>query len=79
MKIRIANNITDIDSDMVIAPEEISGKMGIERVETLLKDGMTIAIDIFKKHEDIKQVTLDTMTDETRAIIEQAIKTNNQN
>lgn len=79
MKIRIANNITYIDSDMVIAPEEISGKMGIERVETLLKDGMTIAIDIFKKHEDIKQVTLDTMTDETRAIIEQAIKTNNQN
>lgn len=79
MKIRIANNIIDIDSDMVIAPEEISGKMGIERVETLLKDGMTIAIDIFKKHEDIKQVTLDTMTDETRAIIEEAIKTNNQN
>lgn len=79
MKIRIANNITDIDSDMVIAPEEISGKMGIDRVETLLKDGMTIAIDIFKKHEDIKQVTLDTMTDETRTIIEQAIKTNNQN
>ena len=79
MKNRIANNITDIDSDMVIAPEEISGKMRIERVETLLKDGMTIAIDIFKKHEDIKQVTLDTMTDETRAIIEQAIKTNNQN
>ena len=64
---------------MVIAPEEVSGKMGMERVETLLKDGMTIAIDIFKKHEDIKQVTLDTMTDETRAIIEQAIKTNNQN
>ena len=79
MKIRIANNIIDIDSDMVIAPEEISGKMGMERVETLLKDGMTIAIDIFKKHEDIKQVTLDTMTDETRAIIEEAIKTNNQN
>ena len=79
MKIRIANNIIDIDSDMVIAPEEISGKMGIERVETLLKDGMNIAIDIFKKHEDIKQVTLDTMTDETRAIIEEAIKTNNQN
>lgn len=79
MKIRIANNIIDIDSDMVIAPEEISGKMGIERVETLLKDGMNIAINIFKKHEDIKQVTLDTMTDETRAIIEEAIKTNNQN
>lgn len=79
MKIRIANNIINIDSDMMIAPEEISGNMGIERVETLLKDGMTIAIDIFKKHEDIKQVTLDTMTDETRAIIEEAIKTNNQN
>jgi len=79
MKIRIANNITNIDSDMVIAPEEISGKMGIERVEKLLKDGMSIAIDIFKKNDEIKQVTLDTMTDEVRDIIEQAIKTNNQN
>lgn len=79
MKIRIANNITNIDSDMVIAPEEISGKMGIERVEKLLKDGMSIAIDIFKKNDEIKQVTLDTLTDEVRDIIEQAIKTNNQN
>lgn len=79
MKIRIANNITNIDSDMVIAPEEISGKMGIERMEKLLKDGMSIAIDIFKKNDEIKQVTLDTMTDEVRDIIEQAIKTNNQN
>jgi hypothetical protein len=74
MKIRIANNLGDICGGMEIDPEEIGGKMGIERAAGLSKEGITIAIDIFKKHPEIKQVTLDTMTDEERRLIEVATK-----
>lgn len=74
MKIRIANNLGDISGGMEIDPEEVSGMMGIERAASLSKDGIIIATDIFKKHPEIKQVTLDTMTDEERDLIEQASK-----
>ena len=74
MKIRIANNLGDISGGMEIDPEEVSGKIGIERAASLSKDGFIIAIDIFKNHPEIKQVTLDTMTDEERKLIEVATK-----
>ena len=74
MKIRIANNLGDISVGMEIDPEEVSGKIGIERAASLSKDGFIIAIDIFKNHPEIKQVTLDTMTDEERKLIEVATK-----
>ena len=79
MKIRIANNLGDICGGMEIEPEEIGGKMGIERAASLSKDGIIIATDIFKKYPEIKQVTLDTMTDEERRLIEEATKNNNKN
>lgn len=79
MKVRIAKNEETIDGGMDIAPEEIAGKMGIERVAQLSKDGINIATDIFKKYPDIKQVTLDTMTDEERALIEYAKVSNIKN
>lgn len=72
MKIRIAKNEDTIDGGMDIGPEEIAGKMGVERVAQLSKDGINIATEILKKYPDIKQVTLDTMTDEERALIEYA-------
>lgn len=73
MKIRFAKNIDAISGGMEIGPEEIAGKMGIERVRQLSQDGIAIATDIFKNHPDIKQVTLDTMTDEERDMISQAL------
>lgn len=79
MKVRIAKNEETIDGGMDITPEEIAGKMGIERVAQLSKDGINIATDIFKKYPDIKQVTLDTMTDEERALIEYAKVSNIKN
>lgn len=79
MKVRIAKNEEAIDGGMDIAPEEIAGKIGIERVAQLSKDGINIATDIFKKYPDIKQVTLDTMTDEERALIEYAKVSNIKN
>lgn len=72
MKIRIANNMGDISGEMLINPEEIGGKMGIERAASLSKDGIIIATEIFKSYPEIKQVTLDTMTDEERRLIEVA-------
>ena len=74
MKIRLANNLGDICGGMEIDPEEVGGKMGIERAASLSRDGFIIAIDIFKKYPDIKQVTLDTMTDEERKLIEVATR-----
>lgn len=79
MKIRLAHNATTFDGGMEISPEEISGKMGLERVNQLAKAGLEIATDVLKKYPDIKQVTLDTMTDEEREIIEMATKSNNKN
>ena len=79
MKIRIANNLGDVCGGMEIDPEEVSGKMGIERAASLSKDGIIIAADIFKKHHEIKQVTLDTMTDEERKMIELSENSNNKN
>ena len=79
MKIRIANNIDTVDGGMEIGPEEVGGKMGIERASRLSQDGIIIAADIFKKYPEIKQVTLDTMTDEELALIEIAKSSNNQN
>jgi len=74
MKIRIANNLGDICGGMEIDPEEIGGKMGIVRAASLSKDGIIIATEIFKSYPEIKQVTLDTMTDEERQMIEVATK-----
>lgn len=79
MKIRIANNMGDVCGEMMIAPEEIGGKMGIERAATMSKDGIVIAIDIFKKYPEVKQVVLDTETDEERALVEIAKSSNNKN
>lgn len=79
MKIRISNNTGDIAGDMVMEPEEVSGKMGIERAAALSRDGIIIAAGIFKKYPDIKQVTLDTETDEERALVEIALSSNNKN
>ena len=70
MKIRFANNIEGITGDSDISTEEVSGPIGIERVAKLSKDAIEIATDIFKTHPEFKQVTLDTMTDEERVLIE---------
>lgn len=78
MKIRIANNMGDVCGEMMIAPEEIGGKMGIERAATMSKDGIVIATDIFKTYPLIKQITIDTETDEERALIE-VVKINIKN
>ena len=78
MKIRIANNMGDISGEAMIAPEEVGGKMGIGRFAALSKDAIIIATDIFKTYPLIKQITIDTETDEERALIE-VVKINIKN
>ena len=53
--------------------------MGIERVQQLFKAGIDVATEVLKKYPEIKQVTLDTMTDEERDLIEMATSCKNQN
>ena len=79
MKIRIANNMGDISGEMMINPEEVGGKLGIERAANLSKDGIIIATDIFKKYPEIKQIVLDTETDEERALVGIAKASSNKN
>lgn len=74
MKIRLAHNINTFDGGMEIGPEEIGGKMGMERLRKLTQEGIVIADEIFKRCPEIKQVTFDTMTDEERELIAQATK-----
>lgn len=70
MKIRFSKNIDAIGGDSEIAPEEIVGTKGLNRVARLSKEAIAIAYYIFEKHPEFKQVTLDTMTDEERRMIE---------
>ena len=74
MKLRFSNNLDAIGGESEISPEEIAGKAGIERIASLSKEAIAIAHDIFKNHPEFKQVTLDTMTDEERTMIENAKK-----
>lgn len=74
MKIRLANNLDGIGGGIEIDPEEVGGKKGIERAASLSKNGIIIATEIFRNYPDIKQVTLDTMTDEERTMIEVVTK-----
>ena len=73
MKIRFAKNLDMIDGGMEIESCEFGGKMGLERVRQLSQDGIIIATDIFKKYPEIKQIILDTTTDEERDMISQAL------
>lgn len=79
MKIRLANNLDAISGDSEIAPEEVAGTKGIERVSELTKEAISIAAEIFKAHPEFKQITLDTMTDEDRKMIEFLKNSNNKN
>ena len=79
MKIRFAKDMGLISGDSMIEPEELAGSMGIERIASLSKEAIAIVTDIFKNHPEFKQVTLDTMTDEEKAIQKQAINTDIKN
>lgn len=79
MKIRFAKDMGLISGDSMIEPEELAGSMGIERIASLSKEAIAIVTDIFKNHPEFKQVTLDTMTDEERKMIELSEKSNNKN
>ena len=72
MKIRFANNIDKIDADMEVGTSEMNIHE-IKRMSQLTQDGIIIATEIFNEYPGIRQVILDTMTDEERDMIKHSL------
>ena len=83
MKITFSRNINDIGCAIEANKDEIGGVQKLKELADKFQNEMTRAYDaaqmVFKKYPEFKQVTLDTMTNEERDMIEQAETSNNKN
>ena len=83
MKITFSRNINDIGCAIEANKDEIGGVRQLKALADKFQKEMTRAYEaadkVFKEYPEFKQVTLDTMTDEERDMIEQAKTGNNQN
>lgn len=83
MKITFSRNINDIGCAIEANKDEIGGVRQLKALADKFQKEMTRAYEaaekVFKEYPEFKQVTLDTMTDEDRDMIEQAETSNNQN
>ena len=83
MKITFSKNINDIGCAIEANKDEIGGVRQLKALADKFQKEMTRAYEaaekVFKEYPEFKQVTLDTMTDEERDMIEQAKTSNNQN
>ena len=83
MKITFSRNINDIGCAIEANKDEIGGVQKLKELAEKFQKEMTRAYDaaamVFKKYPEFKQVTLDTMTDEERRMIELSEHSNNQN
>ena len=83
MKITFSNNINDIGCAIEANQDEVGGVKELKALANKFQGEMTRAYDaaqmIFNKFPEFRQVTLDTMTDEERALIEIAKTSNNKN
>ena len=83
MKITFSKNINDIGCAIEASKDEIGGVRQLKALADKFQKEMTRAYEaaekVFKEYPEFKQVTLDTMTDEERDMIEQAKTSNNQN
>lgn len=78
MKITFLNNINDIGCAIEANQDEVGGVKELKALANKFQGEMTRAYEaaqmIFKKFPEFKQVTLDTMTDEDRNMLEMAEK-----
>jgi hypothetical protein len=78
MKITFSQNINDIGCAIEANKDEIGGVQKLKELAEKFQNEMTRAYDaaqmVFKKYPEFKQVTLDTMTDEERKMMEAAEK-----
>ena len=78
MKITFSRNINDIGCAIEANKDEIGGVQKLKELADKFQKEMTRAYDaaamVFEKFPEFKQVTLDTMTDEDRKMMEAAEK-----
>ena len=83
MKITLSKNIKDIGVGIEANKDEIGGVQKLKELAEKFQGEMTRAYNaaqmVFKEFPEFKQVTLDTMTDEERRMIELSEKSNNKN
>ena len=83
MKITISQNIDNIGFAIETNRDEIGGADKLKELADKFQSEMTRAYEaaqmVFKEFPEFKQVTLDTMTDEERKMIELSEKSNNKN
>ena len=83
MKITISQNIDNIGFAIETNRDEIGGVDKLKELADKFQSEMTRAYEaaqmVFKEFPEFKQVTLDTMTDEERKMIEMSEHSNNQN
>ena len=83
MKITFSQNINDIGCAIEANKDEIGGVRQLKALADKFQKEMTRAYEaaekVFKEYPEFKQVTLDTMTNEERDMIEQAETSNNKN
>ena len=83
MKITLSNNIDNIGVAIEANKDEIGGAQKLQELANKFQKEMMRAYDaaqlVFKEFPEFKQVTLDTMTDEERKMIELSEHSNNQN
>ena len=83
MKITLSKNIDNIGVAIEANKDEIGGAQKLQELANKFQKEMTRAYEaaqmVFKEFPEFKQVTLDTMTDEERKMIELSEHSNNQN
>ena len=78
MKITFSRNINDIGCAIEANKDEIGGVQKLKELADKFQNEIMRAYDaaakVFKEYPEFKQVTLDTMTDEDRNMMEMAEK-----
>ena len=78
MKITLSNNIDNIGCAIEANQDEIGGVAKLKELADKFQNQMTRAYEaaekVWKEYPEFRQVTLDTMTDEERKLIEVATK-----
>lgn len=83
MKITLSRNIDNIGVAIEANKDEIGRVAQIKALAEKFQKEMTRAYEaaeaVWKEYPEFKQITLDTMTDEERKMIELSEKSNNKN
>lgn len=83
MKITFSKNINDIGVGIEANRDEVGGAKELKALADKFKGEMMRASEaakmVFKEFPEFKQVTLDTMTDEERKMMELSENSNNKN